>query len=147
MGRQEIVELIIGECLEGYGAGEVFYRGDGLAFEERRAAKRAAYLQEHPETSPEYRELIEKGGVTPGMSRFEAIAAWGLVEEDIKDVGGRMTADEHHAYAYYYGFNVGRPYVLYLRDDTVVGVQEDTRLTFHGTAWRDRQAGQAGGSQ
>ena len=80
MGREEIVDLIIGECRKRYGEGEVFYRGDGLAFEERRAAKREAYLRDHPETSPEYRGLIEKGGVTPGMSHGESIAAWGLVE-------------------------------------------------------------------
>jgi hypothetical protein len=141
VGRQEIVGIIIGECGKGHGAGQVFYRGDGLAFEERRAAKRAAYLQEHPETRPEYRELIERGGITPGMSNSECIAAWGLIEEDLRDVGGRRTADASHSYAYYYGFNVGRPYVLHLTDDTVVGVEEDTSLTFHGRVWLERQAG------
>lgn len=144
MGRGEIVGLIIDECRKRYGAGQVFYRGDGLAFEERRAAKRAAYLQAHPETRPEYRELIERGGLTPGMSHAESVAAWGLVEEDMRDTGGRSTADEHHHYAYYYGFNVGRPYVLYLIDNTVVGVEEDTELTFHGSAWRERQSGGEG---
>ncbi len=147
MGREQIVGLIIDECRKRYGAGGVFYRGDGLAFEERRAAKRAAYLEAHPETSPEYRELIEKGGLTPGMSHGESIAAWALITEDMRDAALRRTENEHHTYVYYWGFNVGRPYVLYLIDDTVVGVHEDTEGTFHGTAWRERQAGQAGGSQ
>lgn len=146
MGREQVVGLIIGECRKRYGEGRVFYRGDGLAFEERRAAKRAAYLRDHPETKPEYRELIERGGLTPGMSHAESVAAWGLVEEDMRDTGGRSTADAHHSYAYYFGFNVGRPYVLYLIDNTVVGVQEDTQLTFHGTAWLERQRkGEGGG--
>ena len=135
MGREEVVGLIIDECRRRYGEGQVFYRGDGLAFEERRAAKRAAYLQAHPETSPEYRGLIAGGGVTPGMSHAESVAAWGLVEEDMRDTTGRKTADEHHGYAYYYGFNVGRPYVLYLIDSTLAGVREDTERVFHGQAW------------
>lgn len=139
MGRADIVELIISECRERYGAGEVFYRGDGLAFEERRAARRAAYLEAHPETTPEHRDLIERGGLTPGMSHGETIAAWGLIEEDMRHTGGRRTADAHHSYAYYFGFDLGRPYVLYLIDNTVVGVQEDTEGVFHGTAWRERQ--------
>lgn len=141
MGREEIVGLIIDECRKRYGEGEVFYRGDGLAFEERRAAKRAAYLQAHPETRPEYRELIEKGGLTPGMSHAESVAAWGLIEEDMRHTGGRSTADNQHHYAYYYGFDVGRPYVLYLIDDTVVGVEEDTKGTFYGRAGLERLSG------
>ena len=144
MGREQIVGLIIDQCRKRYGEGEVFYRADGLAFEGRRAAKRAAYLGAHPETRPEYRELIERGGLTPGMSHAESVAAWGLIEEDTRDTGGRSTADERHHYAYYFGFNVGRPYVLYLIDDTVVGVEEDTDGTFHGRAWRERQAGREG---
>jgi hypothetical protein len=139
VGRHEIVSLIIDSCLKRHGEGQVFYRGDGLAFEARRVARRAAYLEEHPETKPEYRELIEKGAITPGMSRGESIAAWGLIDEDMSEVGGRSTADNHHGYSYYYGFNLDRPYVLYLIDNTVVGVEEDTKLTFHGTAWRERQ--------
>ena len=141
MGRQAIVEMIIEACRKRYGQGEVFYRGDGLAFEERRAAKRAAYLRAHPETRPEYRELIERGGLTPGMSHAESIAAWGLIEEDMRDTRGRETADEQHHYTYYYGFNVGRPYVLHLIDSTVVGVLEDTEGRFYGRAWRERQGG------
>ena len=141
MGRGEIVSLIIDECRKRHGRGRVFYRGDGLAFEERRAAKRAAYLQAHPETSPAYRELIERGGLTPGMSHAESIAAWGLIEADMCDATGRSTADEHHSYACYHGFDVGRPYVLYLVDNTVVGVEEDTRGTFYGQAWFERQSG------
>lgn len=144
MGREQIVGLIIDECRKRHGAGTVFYRGDGLAFEERRALKRAAYLQAHPETSPEYRELIERGGLTPGMLHAESVAAWGLIEEDMRDTQGRETADDHHRYTYYYGFNVGRPYVLYLIDNTVVGVEEDTRGTFYGRAWFERQSGREG---
>lgn len=38
MGREQIVGLIIDECRMRYGQGQVFYRTDGLAFEERREA-------------------------------------------------------------------------------------------------------------
>ena len=130
MGREQIVGLIIDECRKRHGEGQVFYRTDGLAFEERRAAKRAAYLREHPETRDEYRELIESAGVTPGMSRDETIAAWGLVREDLDNLVGRKTADEHDYYACWRGFNVGRPYVLYLIHNTVVGVREDPQGAF-----------------
>ena len=59
----------------------------------------------------------------------------------MSDTGGRETADSHHHYAYYYGFNVGRPYVLYLIDNTVVGVEEDTKGTFYGRAGLERLSG------
>ena len=131
MGRHEVPELIISECRQYYGHGQVFYRTDGLAFEERRAAKRDAYLREHPETRPEYRDLIEKAGVTPGMLRDELIAAWGLIQEDLSNLVGRKTADEHDYYARWRGFNVGRPYEVFLIHNTVVGVREDPQGAFY----------------
>ncbi len=126
MPRRDIVDMIISEARKGYGRGQVFYRTDGLAFEERRAAKRAAYLRDHPETSPEHRELIERGGLTPGMSHGESIAAWGLIEEDLAKVSGRTTADANYtAYSCYRGFEVGRRYTLYLSGDEVLGIREE----------------------
>lgn len=125
MGREEVVSLIIDECRKRYGAGEVFYRGDGLAFHGWRATRREDYLRAHPETRPEHRELIRRAGVTPGMSRAEFAAAWGIIEDDMRDVSARKTADGGHVYARWSGLYVGRSYTLYFRDDTVVGVRED----------------------
>lgn len=125
MGREQADGLIIEECRKRYGEGEVFRRSDELAGHGWRATKRATYLRAHPETSPEHRELIERAGVTPGMSRAEFAAAWGIIEEDMRDVSVRKAADGGHVYARWSGLHVGRGYTLYFRDDTVVGVREE----------------------
>ena len=44
---------IISECLKQYGKGKLFFRTDGLEFEERRAESRREYLESHPGTEPE----------------------------------------------------------------------------------------------
>ena len=72
---------VISDCLKEHGKGELFFRTDGLQFEERRARVRREYLEAHPETT--HYEAIMKAGVTPGMTRAEVIAAWGLIEEDM----------------------------------------------------------------
>ena len=126
MGRERAGGPIIEECLKRHGEGEVFHRTDGLAFYGWRAIKRAAYLREHPETRPERRELIKSAGVTPGMTRDEAVAAWGLIEDDTRDLDASESAEGGRVYARLRGLHVGRPYTLYLIDDTVVGVRAET---------------------
>jgi hypothetical protein len=119
---------IISHCEKEYGKGELFFRADGLEFEARRAQLRSAYLQAHPVIEPEHREAILKSAVTPGMTREEVSAAWGLLEEDTRMVFGHVTEDGLAAYAYFNGFRVGRPYTLYLKNEFVVGITEGVEL-------------------
>lgn len=119
---------IISECLKEHGKGELFRRADGLEFEERRVNARNKYLESHPETEPEYREAILNAAITPGMTREQAIAAWGLFEEDTRTVFGNVAEDEHSAYAYFTGFEVGGRHALYLKDEVVLGIRQTDEL-------------------
>src|SRR6185503_20837454 len=94
---------IISECLKEYGQGKLFARTDGLQFEPRRAEVRRAYLEAHPETDPQHREAILNAAITPGMTRDEVIAAWGLLEEDTRTSFGHVTEDRWIAFAYFTG--------------------------------------------
>ena len=125
MPRSEIADMIIQACRRRDGRGRTFYRTDGLTDEPRRRAAREAYLNEHPETSPAGRELILKGGVTPGMLKAEVTAAWGLLEEDLGALAGRSTADESHTYEWWSGFDVGEreSYELYYTDGVLAGIR------------------------
>jgi hypothetical protein len=119
---------IISECLQKYGNGELFPRTDGLQFEARRAEARRRYLESHPLLDPEHRQAILQAAATPGMTREDLIAAWGLLEEDTRMVFGHVTEDRLNAYAYFKGFAVGEAYALYLRDDIVVGIRQTAEL-------------------
>lgn len=119
---------IISECLKEHGQGRLFFRTDGLQFEARRAQLRREYLQSHPETAPEHSEAILKAAVTPGMTKPEVTAAWGLLEEDTRTAFGHVTEDDYAAYAYFTGFTVGESYALYFKDDVVVGVRQSQEL-------------------
>jgi hypothetical protein len=119
---------IISECLKEYGKGELFFRADGLEFEERRTQVRSKYLASDPEVEPEYREAILQAAITPGMTMEQVIAAWGLLEEDTRTVFGHVAADEHSAYAYFTGFNVRGQHALYLKDYVVLGVRQTDEL-------------------
>src|SRR6185295_13625672 len=61
-------------------------------------------------------------------TRQDVTAAWGLLEEDTRTVFGHVTDNRLNAYAYFKGFAVGEPYTLYLRDDTVIGIQRSDEL-------------------
>ena len=119
---------IIAECLKKYGQGELFARTDGLQFEAQRADVRRAYLEAHPETSPQHREAILNAAITPGMTRDEVIAAWGLIEKDTRTSFGQVTEDRRVAYAYFTGIEVGANYALYFQDETLMGVRETEEL-------------------
>jgi hypothetical protein len=119
---------IIYECLKEHGKGSLFFRTDGLQFEARRAQLRREYLQTRPETTPQHHEAILKAAVTPGMTKPEVTAAWGLIEEDTRTAFGHVTDDERAAYAYFTGFAVGESYALYFKDDVVLGVQQTEEL-------------------
>lgn len=119
---------IISECLKEHGKGELFLRADGLEFEERRTKARSKYLESHPEVEPDYREAILKAAITPGMTREQVIAAWGLFEEDTRTVFGHVAEDEHSAYAYFTGFSVHGRHALYLKDDVLLGVRQTDEL-------------------
>lgn len=119
---------ITADCLRHFGKGELFYRTDGLQFEQRRADLRRDYLEAHPGTTPEFREAILNAAATPGMTEDEVSAAWGLLEEDTRMVFGNVTEDRLAAYAYFTGFAVGTNYTLYLKDDVVVGIREADEL-------------------
>ena len=119
---------IIAECLKEYGQGALFPRTDGLQFEARRAAARQQYLESHPQLGPKHRQLILQATVTPGMTREDVIAAWGLLEEDTRIVFGHVTDNRLNAYAYFKGFPIGALYALYLRDDVVIGIRQTDEL-------------------
>jgi len=117
---------VISDCLKEHGKGELFLRTDGLQFEERRARVRREYLEAHPETV--HYEAIMKAGVTPGMTRAEVIAAWGLIEEDTRMAFGHFTEEPGSAFAYFTGIEVGGHYALYFRNDYLKGVRETDEL-------------------
>lgn len=119
---------IISECSKQYGKGSLFFRADGLEFEERRAQARQEYLEAHAGIDPEYREAILTAAATPGMTREDVIAAWGLLEEDTRMVFGNVTDNRLAAFAYFNGFAIGANYGLYLKDDIVVGIRETDEL-------------------
>lgn len=119
---------ITSECLKHYGKDELFSRTDGLQFETRRADLRREYLDAHPGVEPDYRQAILDAAATPGMTRDEVIAAWGLLEEDTRLAFGNVTEDRLAAYAYFNGFTIGARYTLYLKDDVVVGIRETDEL-------------------
>ena len=119
---------IIYECLKEHGKGSRFSRTDGLQFEARRAELRREYLERHPETAPEHREAILQAAVTPGMTKPEVTAAWGLLEEDTRTAFGHVTEDDHNAFAYFTGFAVGESYALCFKDDVVVAVRQTEEL-------------------
>ncbi len=115
---------IISACLKRYGHGELFFRRDGLEFEDRRAAMRQAYLETHRELKDEYQQSIARAAITPGMTKPDVIAAWGLLEEDTRMAFGHVVDDSRAVYAYFTGFTVGERYALYFKDDVVVGVSQ-----------------------
>lgn len=86
-------QRIIAECRKRHGFGGLFFRTDGLEHEERRAAMRQRLLEANPETAAEHRAAILKTAVTPGMTRGEATAAWGLLEEDTRAAFGHVTEE------------------------------------------------------
>jgi hypothetical protein len=119
---------IISECLKQHGRGELFARTDGLQFEAQRAEARRLYLEAHPDTESTHREAILNAAITPGMTRNEVIAAWGLLEEDTRTSFGHVTDDRWIAFAYFTGIEVGTNYALYFRDQTLMGVRETDEL-------------------
>jgi hypothetical protein len=119
---------IVSECLKEHGKGQLFFRADGLEFEETRVEARRQYLEAHPEIDAEYRDAIQKAAVTPGMMRSDVIAAWGLLQEDTRTVFGHVTSEDRVAYAYFTGLNVGECYAIYLNDDVVIGVRQTNEL-------------------
>ena len=119
---------IIAECRKRHGAGELFPRTDGLEQEERRAAQRRRFLEANPDISAEHRDAILKAAVTPGMTRGEATAAWGLLDEDTANVYGHVVESRPVVYAYFTGFNVGATYALYMSDEVLAGVRETRDL-------------------
>jgi len=119
---------IISECAKEYGKGELFSRTDGLQFEARRVEARRSYLESHAQLDPDHRQAILAAAATPGMTRQDVSAAWGLLEEDTRTVFGHVTEDRLNAYAYFKGFAVGDVYALYLRDDIVVGIRQTEEL-------------------
>jgi hypothetical protein len=127
-GHSEIPSLIMSGCDKRRGAGLVFFRRDGLESTPERVALRAEYLQQHLDIKPEYRQAIERAGVTHGMTRWDLIAAWGLLAEDMKTVGGRRTADTYNSYEWWGGFRIGQHYALDIVNDEVVGI-----VCEHGT--------------
>ena len=119
---------IIAECRKRHGLGKLFFRADGLQHEERRAALRERFLEANPHIVVDHRAAILKAAVTPGMTRGEATAAWGLLDEDTQNAYGHVTEESQTAYAYFTGFSVGAPYALYMRDEIVAGVLETEEL-------------------
>jgi hypothetical protein len=119
---------IIFECLKEHGKGKLFFRSDGLEFESQRAELRTKYLESHPETENEHREAIVRAAITPGMTRDEVIAGWGLLDEDTQTVFGHVTDDQRSGFGYFTGFAVGEAYAIYLRDEVVLGVRATDEL-------------------
>ncbi|MBC8030482.1 MAG: hypothetical protein H7Z16_10255 [Pyrinomonadaceae bacterium] len=119
---------IIAECRKRHGAGKHFPRTDGLQREERRDALRQRFLDANPDIGDSTRQLILQATATPGMSRAEATAAWGLLDEDTVNVFGNVTEDRTITYAYFTGFDVGGLYTLYMMDDMVAGIRETQEM-------------------
>lgn len=119
---------IISQCEQNHGQGRVFFRTDGLQFEERRARLRREYLDGHPATRADRRAAILSASATPGMTREELSAAWGLLEEDTRMVFGHVTETPIGAFAYFTGFEIGESYAVYLRDDVVLGIKATEEL-------------------
>jgi hypothetical protein len=119
---------IIIECRKRHGAGELFPRTDGLQQEQRRAALRRRFLEANPDITASHLDAILRAAVTPGMTRGEATAAWGLLDEDTANVYGHVVDSRTSVYAYFTGFNVGATYALYMSDDLVAGVRETRDL-------------------
>jgi hypothetical protein len=119
---------IVAEFRKRHGAGQFFFRTDGLQQEERRAALRRRFLEAYPGITAGHRAAILRAAVTPGMTRGEMTAAWGLLEEDTRNVYGHVVDAGHTAYAYFTGFGVGAGYGLYMLDDVVAGVRETDEL-------------------
>lgn len=119
---------IITECQKYHGAGKLFFRSDGLQNEERRDAQRHRFLEANPGIGTERRKQILSAGVTPGMTRGEATAAWGLLDEDTRNVFGHVTEAPRTTYAYFTGFDVGTIYTLYMINEVVAGVRETEEL-------------------
>ncbi|MDT7807661.1 MAG: hypothetical protein QOJ70_1474 [Acidobacteriota bacterium] len=115
---------IVAGCRQRHGDGRLFFRTDGREHEERRAAQRQRFLEANPDIGEQHREMIRKAAVTPGMTRGEATAAWGLLDEDTRNVFGHVTDEEGIAYAYFTGFDVGGLHALYMMNDVVAGVLE-----------------------
>src|SRR5687767_11575076 len=103
MGHGQVAEFIMEQCLLGRGRGQLFLRRDGLENTPGRVAARRDYLEAHPETRPEYREAILEAGITPGMTRRETVAAWGLDQEELGSFSCRMTASGDKSYYSYHG--------------------------------------------
>ena len=121
--RETTSYRIISECLKEHGKGKFFARSDGLEFEARRAELRRDYLENHPQTSEEHRDAIMKAAVMPGMTKAEATAAWGLLEEDTRTAFGHVTIDRQGTFGYFTGFKIGDSCALYFRDEFVLGVR------------------------
>lgn len=123
---------IILECLKEHGKGELFFRTDGLEFETRRAAARAKFLKSNPEIEPKHCDAILRAAITPGMTRQQVTAAWGLLEDDTRLVFGHVVEERRTAYAYFTGFNVPASHALYFHEDLLLGVrQTDEWIPFH----------------
>src|SRR5437764_6004626 len=131
---------IINECRKRHGLGKLFFRTDGLQHEERRAALRERFLEANPHIVADHRAAILKAAVTPGMTRGEATAAWGLLDEDTQNAYGHVTEEGQIAYAYFTGFSVGAPYALYMRDEVVAGIIETEELIAPHEGERDMDA-------
>jgi hypothetical protein len=119
---------IIAECRKRHGDGRLFFRTDGRQHEEARDALRQRFLAANPDIGDDHREAILKAAVTPGMTRGEATAAWGLLDEDTESVYGHVTDEGSITYAYFTGFSVGVLYALYMMGDMVAGVVETDEL-------------------
>lgn len=126
MGHGQVAEFIRDMCWRGEVAGLLFLRRDGLENTPERVAKRHAYLEAHPETRPEYRKAILEAGVTPGKTRRETVAAWGLDEQELRSFSCRMTAFGDKSYYSYHGLKIGGvTYTWYVTDDMLSGVSYD----------------------
>ena len=89
------------------GEGQLFLRRDGLENTPERVAARHAYLEAYPDTRPEYRMAILEAGITPGMTRRETVAAWGLDEKELRSFSCRSTASGDKNYYSYHGLKIG----------------------------------------
>jgi hypothetical protein len=128
MGHGQIAEFIIGECMSGYGRGQLFLRRDGLENTPERISARLNYLDAHPETRAQYQHAILEAGITPGMTRWEVTVAWGLDEIERRSAFCRETASGQTRYQSWHGFKIGGvTYTLYITDDTL------TSLGYQGT--------------
>jgi hypothetical protein len=123
MGHGQISDFIISECLSGQGRGQLFLRRDGLENTPERVKAREEYLEAHPETSAQYRRAILAAGITPGMTRWEVVAAWGLDEKERNSAYCRETADGHSSYQSWHAFKIGgTSYTLYIAGDMLSSI-------------------------